>query len=96
MRREKRRATHKLIEYAAQAPHIHRMVIVQTQYYLRCSIVSTLHIKEPSGAIFTTGSKVYNFNSIILFICEQNILRLHITMNDALILHIFQALAYLP
>jgi hypothetical protein len=71
------------------------MVIFDAEYDLRCPVVSTLHIEESGRAIFTTCTKVNYFDLIVFIICEKNVLRLHIAMNNAFILHIFESLAHL-
>lgn len=65
------------------------MVIFYSENDLRRSVVPTLHIEESGRAVFATGAEVDYFYLIILIIREQYVLRLHITMNNAFILHEF-------
>ena len=85
----------KFIKYATQAPHINLKIVGKAKDNFRCSVVSALNVGKSSGAVFTTRSKIDNFNFIIGIICEQNVFRLQITVNYSLVLHVFQALAYL-
>ena len=86
---------YQLIQDATKAPHVYRMVILNSQYYFWSPIIPTLYIKETRREIFTTCSKIYYFDLVEFFICKQYVFRFHITMYYTLILHIFQALTYL-
>ena len=71
------------------------MIVLNTENNFWSSVVATLDIEEASGAVLATGPEIYDFNPIIPLIRKKYILRLHVAMNDRLILHVFQSLTNL-
>jgi hypothetical protein len=71
------------------------MIILYSKHNFWGSVVPALHVEEPSGTVFATSSKIYNFNSIEPLVSEENVLWFHIAMYHLLILHILEPLAYL-
>lgn len=92
-RGKQRRPNGKLIKNAADAPHVDRVIVLDTKHDLWRAIVAALHIKESGSAVLAAGTEVNDLHLIILIIREQNILRLHITVNNSFIPHKFETLA---
>lgn len=68
------------------------MIIFHSQDDFWASIIPTLDIKETISATITTGAEIDYFHSLVSIISKDYVLRLHITVDDALVLHVFQAL----
>lgn len=94
-RREERRADRQLIKNTTNTPHVNCMIILNTEYNLRRPVIPTLHVEESRCAILATRTEVNDFDLIILIISEENILRFHVAMNNAFILHELESLAHL-
>jgi len=89
-------AHYELVQYSPKTPHINSVVILYPQHNFGGSVVPALHVEEAGGAILTTSSEIYDFNSIEPLVSEKYVLWFHIAMDNLLILHIFEPLAYLP
>ena len=79
-------------EKTPKAPHINRMVVRNTEHYLRCPIHSTLHVREASSVVFAASTKVNDFNMFCIFVCEEYIFRFNIAVDDSFIFHKEQSL----
>lgn len=90
--REQRRAHKQLVEDRPKTPHVNSVVVLNPQHNFRRPVVPTLNIEEPGGAVFATGPKIDDLDSIIPLIGEQDIFWLHVAMNYLLVLHVFQSL----
>ena len=71
------------------------MVVLDAQNNFWSSVVPTLNIKETCGTVLTTGSKINDFDPVAFLICKKNIFGFHVTMDNFLVFHVFETLAYL-
>ena len=83
--REKRIADVQLVEDAAKAPHVDGLRVLDTQDDLWCSVEPGLDIGVYFLILKATTSKINNLDSTLVYLSEQNILWLKVTMNDAML-----------
>lgn len=93
--REQRTTIDHFEKDAAEGPHVDRMVVGYAEHDLGCSIHSALDIGKASLIALTAGSKINNFDLICIFIREENVLWLDITVYYTLGLHVEQTFANL-
>ena len=93
--REQRTTIDHFEKNAAEGPHVDRMVVGYAEYDLGCSIHSALDIGKASLIALAASSKIDNLDLICIFIREENVLWLNITVYYTLGLHVKQTLANL-
>ncbi len=69
----------------AEAPYIDGGCIPDAKNDLRCAVVTRLNVRVERFALATGAAEVNHFNRRTLRVTEQNILRLEIAVNDAVV-----------
>ena len=80
---------------AAERPHVNCIRVGYSKDNLRRSVESALDVSEAIFKICASGAEVYDFNVAMMGVCEENILRLKITMNDLYLGQVLQTLKHL-
>lgn len=71
------------------------MVILETDHDFRSPVVTTLHVEEARREVLATCTEVDDFNSLVPIIRKENILRLHVAVDNTRVLHELESLAHL-
>jgi len=92
----KQRLAHdELEDDAPQRPHVGCVVVCVAQQNLGRPVVPALHVEEPLFAVFATRPEVYYFYRLVALVSKQNVLWLHVAVNHASVLHVFQSFQHL-
>lgn len=65
------------------------MVVLDAEDDLGRAIVPTLYVKEAAGTVLATGAEVDQLHLVELVVREEDVLRLHVTVDYAFVLHKF-------
>lgn len=85
----------KLVNDAAEGPHVDGVVVREAKHDLWGSVVPGLYVEEPRVPIFAACSEVYYLNILTFLVRKYDVLWLHVTVYHLLILHVFESLDYL-
>lgn len=85
----------KLSHYAPKRPHVNCRCVGDPQNYVWCTVKPRLNVSVHSLALETTAAKIYNLDSTLCWIFEQNVLGLEITVDYVILLQILQGVKQL-
>ena len=80
-----------LVDDEAEAPHIDGMVIGDTKENFWCAIVPALDVSETILVLSATAAKVDNLDRRVRLVCEHDVLRLQVAVNDLDLNELLQA-----
>ena len=78
------------VENASQTPHIDGRRVPDAHHDLWCSVEPTLDIGVELVNLVSSTSKVNYFDSTLVWLPQQNILRLHVTVDNVVLLHVVE------
>lgn len=85
----------KLSHYAPKGPHVNCRSVGDPEDDVWCTVKPRLNISVHSFALKTTAAKIYNLDSTLCRIFEQNVLGLEITVDHVVFLQILQGVKQL-
>ena len=82
-------------KHAAERPHVYRVAVWHAEHDFRCSVHPALHVRETGLIVLAARSKVNQFDLVGVFVREEDVLWLDVTMYDTFIFHVDQSFANL-
>jgi len=85
---EQRVANKEFKQNATKTPHVNSESVGDPHNYFWSSVKSTLNVSVDLFILKTAGAKVDYFNSRLIYLPKENILRLQVAVDDFVFLHI--------